>query len=328
MNLKRKINTLRRHPSLISLVMCRRDWDFIENKAKTLDETEVSAFISQLRNNPNELLKDPIYDGGFNRLCSVEDWQNKEFRAALFDLGKQTSVALIHRKDWEWAQGVMAMKKFAKLDENSIAIGVGSGTEPVPFYLANNIKHVYATDLYGQNQAWNRAAPSDFLKYPERYSPFEYKKGALTVLNMDGTCLDFSADTFDIAFSFSSIEHFGGKRHSGALAAVREIQRVLKPGGLAVIATEYIINNKNHYEFFNRHTIYSDLICKLEKLGLVEPLDLRISTSTLNCIIDFFSIDVNWDGLSVEYKKNHPAILIRARNILFTSLMLVFRKGQ
>jgi ubiquinone/menaquinone biosynthesis C-methylase UbiE len=63
---------------------------------------------------------------------------------------------------------------------------------------------------------------------------------------MDGTKLEFPSNTFDIAFSFSSIEHFGGENHSGALKGLKEIERVLKPGGIAVITTEYIINNKEH----------------------------------------------------------------------------------
>jgi SAM-dependent methyltransferase len=143
---------------------------------------------------------------------------------------------------------------------------------------------------------------------------------------MNGTKLEFPSENFDIAFSFSSIEHFGGKNHLGALRCLREIERVLKRGGIAVIATEYIINNKEHHEFFNRRTIYSDLIDKLEKLQLVEPLDLRLTTNTLDTVIELFSIDANWDNIDEEYKKTHPLILIRARNMLFTSVMLVFQK--
>jgi len=43
---------------------------------------------------------------------------------------------------------------------------------------------------------------------------------------MDGRRLEFPPETFDIALSFSSIEHFGGKNHSGALKSVREMERV------------------------------------------------------------------------------------------------------
>jgi SAM-dependent methyltransferase len=218
------------------------------------------------------------------------------------------------------------MRRFGKLNKNSKAIGIGSGTEPIPFYLSNNINHVYVTDLYEKTEGWKKAAPSDFPENPKKYAPFPYNEDALTVLRMDGTKLEFPSENFDIAFSFSSIEHFGGKNHSGALRSLREIERVLKRGGIAVIATEYIINNKEHPEFFNERTIYSDLINKLEKLKLVEPLDLRITTNTLDTVVEFFSVDANWDNIDKEYKKTHPLILLRVRNILFTSLMLVFQK--
>jgi hypothetical protein len=73
----------------------------------------------------------------------VEDWQKKEIRDTLSDLQKLSSDGFIHRKDWEWALGILAMTRFGRLNDNSTAIGIGSGTEPVPFYLANKIKHVY-----------------------------------------------------------------------------------------------------------------------------------------------------------------------------------------
>ena len=261
-----------------------------------------------------------------NRLCYLEDWEIGETREALTAISKLHTGGFIHRKDWEWARGIIAMKRFDKLKKESLAIGIGTGTEPISFFLANKIKHVFATDLYGMNEEWLQAAPIEFLRNPEIYSPFPYKKDALSVMLMDGTKLAFADDIFDIAYSFSSIEHFPGKGHTGALASMREIERVLKPGGLAVITTEYILNYKNHYEFFNKRTIYTDLIEKLEWLQLTEPLDLRTSTRSLNCEIDFFTIDMNWNNLDLNYKRQHPVVLVRARNILYSSMMLVFTK--
>ena len=91
---------------------------------------------------------------------------------------------------------------------NVIAIGIGTGSEPIPFYLANKVKHVYATDLYGEIKGWNKEAPPTFLNNLKKYAPFSYKEDALTVLRMDGTKLEFPSETFDIAFSFSSIVYF------------------------------------------------------------------------------------------------------------------------
>jgi hypothetical protein len=65
------------------------------------------------------------------------------------------------------------------------------------------------------------------------------------------------------------------------------MERVLKKDGIAVIASEYIINDKDHPEFFNRKTISSDLINKLDSLKLVEPLDWSITPKTLDTVIDF-----------------------------------------
>ncbi len=304
-----------------------KKWAKIEDKCNSLDEKEIEGFVSNLKKNSHYKI-----DSGsgsktnLNRLCYVEDWENPEIRETLVELQKLNPQGLIHRKDWEWAIGIIAMKRFDKLNKSSTAIGVGSGTEPIPFYLANKISRVYATDLYEDNESWKKAAPLGFLRDPKRYAPFPYDEDALTVLRMDGSKLDFPDETFDIAFSFSSIEHFGGKNHSGALKSMREIERVLKPGGIAVIATEYILNGKKHPEFFNKKTIYSDLIDKLGKLKPVEPLDLRMTASTLDTIIDHFTIDANWDNVDEEYKKSHPLLLLKIRNILFTSIMVVFQK--
>jgi SAM-dependent methyltransferase len=320
-----KLYSIRRHPSIIVEFVKAHKWKEIEDKCARLDEKESLEFISYLKKTSAYL---GIQNGEskLNRLCDVEDWQKREIRDTLSELQKLSSDGFIHRKDWEWALGIVAMSRFGKLNDKSTAIGIGSGTEPVPFYLANKINHVYATDIYRGHDGWKRAAPSEFPENPKKYAPFPYREDSLTVLRMDGTKLEFPSESFDIAFSFSSIEHFGGKNHSGSLRALQEIERVLKPGGLAVITTEYIINDKEHPEFFNRRTIYSDLIDKLEKLQLVEPLDLRITTKTLDTMLDFFSIDANWDNLDYEFKKTHPLILVRVRNVLFTSLMLVFQR--
>ena len=191
--------------------------------------------------------------------------------------------------------------------------------------MANKVNHVYATDLYGKTKGWNKEAPHTFLDNPKKYAPFPYKEDALTVLRMDRTQLEFPSETFDIAFSFSSIEYFGGETHEGALKSLKEMERVLKKEGIAVIATEYIINDKDHPEYFNRKTIYSDLIDKLDSLKLVEPLDLRITTKTLDTVMDGETAS-KWDILDNSFKKSHSHILLRNKNILVRSVMLIFQK--
>jgi SAM-dependent methyltransferase len=315
------------YPSTLKDIFQGKKLKEIKDNANRICEKEVLEFTSYLKRTSPYHIINPNDQSKLNRLCYVEDWENSEIKEALAELQKLSSEGLIHRKDWEWALGIIAMHRFGKLNEKSTAIGVGSGREAILFYLANKVKHVYATDLY-KVKDWIEAAPSDFPENPKKYAPFAYKEDALTVMRMDGTNLEFPSESFDIAFSFSSIEHFGGggKNHSGALRSLREMERVLKPGGLAVIITEYIINDKEHPEFFNRRTIYSDLIDKLERLKLIEPLDLRITSKTLDTVIDYSSIGVSWNNIDNDYKRTHPHIVLRIKNILFTSIILVFQK--
>jgi SAM-dependent methyltransferase len=257
-----------------------------------------------------------------NKLCCVEDWENPEMKAMLRTLGYS---GYIHRKDWEWSLGLIAMQRLNKLNEDSLVLGVASGKERIPFYLADNrVKHVYATDLYADD-GWEEA-PADFIKNPEKYSEQDYDHKRLTAMNMDGRHLSFDSNLFDVVFSFSSVEHFGGEKHSGALKSVLEMERVLKPHGIAIVATEFILNNKDHQEYFNEITIYSDLIDKLYKLKLVEPLDLTMTQRTMKTVLDFYPHALQWKDMSTEYKKNHPHIILRIKNIVYTSIMLVFKK--
>lgn len=325
-SLKRRLVTLRRHPSLVQDLLRGKNWQVIEDRADTLDEREVSEFLKRMKKTDgHEVVIDRNAKLNLNKLCHLEDFRNVEIIQALTEIHKLNPMGLIHRKDWEWAMGLIAMQRLGKLNKRCSAVGVGSGTEVIPFYLANKIDHVYATDLYNAG-SWSAAAPTNFLENPKKYAPFPYREEGLTVMRMDGTKLEFPSESFDIAFSFSSIEHFGGKNHSGSLRSLKEIERVLKPGGIAVIATEFIINNKNHYEFFNRNTLFSDLLNKVDLLKLVTPIDFGVSAETLDTLLDFFRIDMNWNKFDDEFKRKHPLIVLRARNIVFTSIMLVFSK--
>lgn len=315
-NLEYKLFQVIHRPSILK--------DFIDSKLySSRYQKEIDEFITDLKQHaPYQI--DPTAKQKLNTLCCIESWQNSEVKEAMAEL--QTPSGFVHRKHWEWALGIVSMQRFGKLNDNTIAIGVGSGKELILFYLANKIKHIYATDIYEGKTSWKEDAPSDFPENPTKYAPFPYREHSLTISRMNAMELRFPSENFDVAFSFSSIEHFGGKNHSGALSSLREMERVLKPGGIAIVATEYIINNKKHNEFFNEITIYSDLINNLERLKLVEPLELRITNDTLRTMMEYFTA-VEWQHKSNEFKKNHPHILLKHKDILWTSVMLVFQKA-
>jgi SAM-dependent methyltransferase len=349
--LKRKITTISHHPSIIVDLLSGKSRSEIRMKIlqlneiarKKADNVEVRSFIRRLKQTssysyhtePNGRIK-------LNKICCIEDWENHEVKEIIPKLQDITyynkcqgilarKPGQIHRKDWEWALGIIAMKRFGKLNNENTALGIGAGRELILFYLSNYLDHLYATDLYSRKE-WENFAPVDFLDNPSNYAPFPYDQSALTVLRMDGTKLEFPSDSFEIVFSFSSIEHFGGANHSGALKSLKEMERVLKPGGIAIVATEYIINNKDPpdltNQFYNERTIYSHLIDRLDIMKPVEPVDLTISPKTLDRgVIDSFDA-VDWDTSRVDddFKQVNPYVVIKLGNMLVTSIMLVFQK--
>ena len=256
-----------------------------------------------------------------NKIACIDDWENLEFQQTLRELFNGKVVSYIHRKHWEWVLGIIAAKRYGLLNNKIKALAVAAGKEDIIFYLANTIGHVYATDLY--RGEWEES-PYDFPENTKKYAPFNYRVEGLTALRMDGTSLEFPDETFDLVFSFSSIEHFGGDRHVGSLRSVKEMERVLRKGGIAIIATEYVINGKEHLEFFNERSLHADLIDHL-RMKLIEPVNLELNPKTLENVLDFYSA-VHWAKADLEYKKSHPHIVIRSRNLLHTSIMLVFQK--
>jgi hypothetical protein len=75
-------------------------------------------------------------------------------------------------------------------------------------------------------------------------------------------------------------------------------------------------------------SIFSHLIDKLDRMKLVEPLDLTISQKTLDKGIIDAAKAVDWDTSRVDddFKQANPYIVIKLGNILVTSIMLVFQK--
>jgi SAM-dependent methyltransferase len=152
---------------------------------------------------------------------------------------------------------------------------VGAGHECVLYYLANRSALTVATDLYAGDFTTSHASEADptFLRHPQQFAPFPYYADHLRGLPADGCALPFPAGSFDVVYSLSSIEHFGG--HARAAHAMRELRRVLRPGGVACVATELIIEGGPHPEYFT----WDDLerwVIRPSGMVLVEELNRRL----------------------------------------------------
>jgi SAM-dependent methyltransferase len=251
------------------------------------------------------------------QLCELANpakWDNPDWMALLRSLPSLPDHKLaMHRKSYEFTQLLFGLDRLGALREDVEIVSVGAGHEEVLYWLANRVARVVATDTY--DGAWQsemaREGDSRVLTSPEDYAPFPYRQERLAFMRMDGRKLEFPDASFDVAYSLSSIEHFGGL--DGARAAVDEMSRVLKAGGLMAVATEYILSGPAYHEGF-----FPDQIRELfdrPGLELVQPIDERVYE--------------RYAFTPVDLQKNRhqtPHMVISDNGSVITSVMAFLRK--
>lgn len=174
------------------------------------------------------------------KLCDVEDFSDAGLLAATADILPERDPARhAERKVWEFAMLALFLESERLLDDATEALAVGAGNERILYWLANRLGRVVATDVYGQGPFANKEAGHQMLTDPDAFAPFAYRRDRLEVRWMDARSLDFDDEAFDVVFSLSSIEHFGAPDEIARAAA--EIGRVLRPGGVAFVATEFLV---------------------------------------------------------------------------------------
>ena len=206
-----------------------------------------------------------------NAVCDPRYWADGEWRTYGRALGMPQDEGWYHRKAWEWTQCVYGLERLGALGRDKLVLGVGAGHERVLYYLANRSAATVATDLYSGDFSTSPAEEADpaFLKDPAHFAPFIYDKRRLLALPADGCHLPFRTGSFDVVYSLSSIEHFGG--HNRASLAMQEMSRVLSPGGIACVATELVVEGGPHPAYFTLEHLYEYVIGPAG-MQLVEPL--------------------------------------------------------
>jgi len=254
-----------------------------------------------------------------NKLCDIADFPVlARHMAAVHDPhvpGKE------QRKQWEVA---MALATFEAMSPPGPlrALGVGAGRERTTFWLTRCCEQVHATDLYATSTEWSHTAPRLMLIAPAAaFRDFSWNPRRLIVQHMDGRDLRYEDETFDFVYSSSSIEHFGETRD--VLTAMREIGRVLKPGGVASLSTEYKIAGEGRG--FHNVLLFDedDLRAMVEASGLqlAGRLDLTPGSSP---VVSFARAieDIEKTGAIAEF----PHINLEFDGMVWTSVHLALKK--
>jgi SAM-dependent methyltransferase len=250
------------------------------------------------------------------QLCELANpakWDNEEWVEILRSLQLSDDKRLMHRKPYEFAQLIFGCRRLGVLDATTRVLSVGAGHEGVLYWLANQVRGVVATDLY--EGVWQdvqgREGDPNVLRNPEAYAPFPYRRDRLVFMRMDGRRLAFADGSFDVAYSLSSIEHFGGVEN--AWATLCEMGRVLRPGGIVALATEYVLDGPPHEETFLPDE-FRRLIDQPD-LELVEPIDTGVFNR-----YSFKPVDLYGDPFET------PHMLVRFNDTVFTTVMVFLRR--
>lgn len=248
-----------------------------------------------------------------NKLCRVSDRQNAFWNKGFADLLFSSGTELFHRKAWEFSQVLYGLRKLGRLSPEAVALGIGCGHEELMYFLANRVKKVDATDLYEKKYLGGESS-EDVLVHPEKYAPFHYRREHLQVRKMDARQLLFKDDTFDFIFCLSALEHFG--KESDKLKALREMFRVLKPGGVAALTTELILNRLGRGRGYFRFNKLNELVSAAGFI-LAEPIDLSIEE------------EYAYPPLAMPMEvRRAPNVILRNFNTIYTSLSLFLGKPE
>lgn len=247
----------------------------------------------------------------FCKLADITDWQDPEFQAtsSMLKCGDRS------RKAWEFIQIYQGLNHLGLLNGEANIIGLGVGHECLIYAFTNVCQGVIATDLY-ESQEWSTAAMAVQEVYDR--NPFPYQPNRLTVQHMDMTQIEYPDASFDFVWSCCAIEHVNNFRDLHKV--YQEIHRVLKPGGIAALTTEFNNTDRPSYEpnllFTDRKWMDIWLTGSnplVQGFELIEPLDFEISDRPEN--------------QPISRKHSQGTIQVYCNDIVLNSVAFFLRKS-
>jgi glycosyltransferase involved in cell wall biosynthesis/SAM-dependent methyltransferase len=289
-----------------------------------------------------ELIR-PRETASLSKICEVEDFAvprvrdviREVFSHELVRFGDDFPTAREYRKNWEVAMAVLAFREGGHLNGTSRLLGVGAGNEPTVFFLTRFAQEVIATDLY-LSPGWEESANASMLTEPEYHWPFSWNPARLTVQHMDAMNLDLPDESVDGIFSSSSVEHFGTR--ADVATSIDEAFRVLKPGGVLSISTEFCLRGSREgfpgVLLFDEDDI-KDIFLGTRDWALMEPFDSSVSSATRATAASFPHVVTDQQkqidhlgGLwthHIEYAK-YPHIILNLEDQQWTSFHIALQK--
>jgi SAM-dependent methyltransferase len=274
---------------------------------------------------------------GHCKLCELGDFADPELRELIRDVYASDREHFgeadfpsgrEYRKYWEVAMTLRALRSLGVLREDARVLGVGAGREATIYWLTRHVGEVVATDLYETEDAWSeRDSSAQMLTDPGRYWDGEWRPERLVVRHMDALELGFDDESFDAIFSSSSIEHFGD--FPDVRRSVEEMFRVLRPGGVLALSTEFRIEgDRIGYPGLLRFDEPELRSLLLDGLWWdpVTPLELTISEETIASAVEMSEAIADQRSGRRGWSR-YPHLVLRHEQFLWTSVHVALIKS-
>jgi SAM-dependent methyltransferase len=277
------------------------------------------------------------------KLCELADFSHPELLAVLRDVfphergrfGLNFPGGVEYRKHWEVAMAVRALAAGGATHPQAEVLGIGAGGEPTIFHLTTHVRRVFATDLYLGEGGWKDQAPPLMMTDPGQFWPGPWHPRRLVVQHMNALDLKYDDNSFDGVFSSSSLEHFGTP--ADIRRAVGEMHRVLKPGGVMSVSTEFRLSGPGSglpgVHMFTAEEVSDWLLG--DGWQPLSPLDLSAATGREGEAISFAAAA---EDVTAHCRQNgglyfhrldwrhYPHIVLAHNGYLWTSVHLAARK--
>jgi len=241
------------------------------------------------------------------QILKTEDFQNSHFRSIVEEMHDIMKVRKAKRNNYEHCKGKglieqVDIESYKHWDYPWVIInsGVkpglrvldsGAGRGFLQVYLAKTGCEVHSVDIRNlaskQMTKLKRILKKEdddrrvIKKINRRYGVnIQFRKESITKLS-------FADSFFDIVFNISVLEHLN---HDDVPAAVKELVRVLKPGGTLALTIDYNLSTSPNKIGFNTEELM-ELIVKPSGLKLKGDIDLNIDDwdKKVKEVNDFFN---------------------------------------
>jgi SAM-dependent methyltransferase len=277
-----------------------------------------------------------------SKVIDLEDFEAAELLPYLREINEQEAARfgstpddiVPDSKQWECAMALRALDASGSAAAGRMIAGIGAGTEATIFALARRGALVFPVDRYLERTVWSDVAPAGMLIDPARYCPLVTPQGHVIPVHSSALHLNLPSNAFDAVFSSGSIEHFGSLENVALAAA--EIGRILKPGGVASIATEFRIDGPDDRRWFDDNVILftprllDEYIVGASGLVLRDALSTRQSDRTFETrvnLVDFLKRAQVVHGIE-EKRAVYPNLILYHDGFLFCSVVLTLHKDR